>query len=438
MANRFELQLSAAGLRNVASAAYENTFRFVVSGRCYYCKPFIADFLSPKLGRAPESDPTIDTYVVLTPDSLTHFGDFLSLGEGGRVEISSTNRNFLLLLGQELENSELVAQLLLSDGDVTLDNAVPRFRQKRLAGLSCEGEVEFLGKLFAEAWDSIQEGLNAETIHEIVSSVWLKIPSEDWLPDQLMNYVSNDVSRMFLLETVYFEMISCSVMEAFTKFASQFYGSMTFLLWQRLCARLICEVHPPSELAMTLSSRFSKQPGRDICYESGKPFDGIISSLTSKYGGNLDDLGVVKVTESSMCNQDWAGKHCIDHRSEKAFCSQNQPGQWLQLDFGNAAVCATHYSIFSRRDIGKDSLHPKSWVVEVSEDGKAWTIVDRRDDNSDLNGQSAQQTFTITDPKTGRYLRLRQTGPNHRGDNYFSFTKLELFGRLNEPSSSAS
>jgi hypothetical protein len=152
--------------------------------------------------------------------------------------------------------------------------------------------------------------------------------------------------------------------------------------------------------------------------------------LTTKHGGNLTSLGIVNATSNTYYSDDWSAKWCIDHRCGKSFCSQDAPNQWLQLDFKDASIIVTHYSIQSRRDVGKGSLHPRSWVVEVGSDGTAWSVVDRRDNDDHLNGQGLQYTFDIATPTAGRYFRLRQTGVNHRNDHYFTFANLEIFGRL--------
>jgi hypothetical protein len=51
MEGKSAIQPSAAGLRNATSPIYKDTFQFIVGDRSYLCKPFIADFLSPRIGR---------------------------------------------------------------------------------------------------------------------------------------------------------------------------------------------------------------------------------------------------------------------------------------------------------------------------------------------------------------------------------------------------
>ena len=94
----------------------------------------------------------------------------------------------------------------------------------------------------------------------------------------------------------------------------------------------------------------------------------------------------------------------------------------------------TSYSIRSQ-----SYNHPKSWVLEVSSDGSegTWAVVDRRENNNDLNGhgKSVTHNFEIRCiPPSGafRFVRLRQTGENHWENNQLLIRALELFGALSE------
>ena len=80
--------------------------------------------------------------------------------------------------------------------------------------------------------------------------------------------------------------------------------------------------------------------------------------------------------------------------------------------------------------------HPKSWVLEVSNDGSegSWKAVDSREDNNDLNGKFVTRNFWLGTPQSGafRFVRLRLTGKNHQGLGQLVICALELFGTLCE------
>jgi hypothetical protein len=86
---------------------YEKTFQVIADGRSYFYKLFIADFLSPRIGRARVLDPTIDHFMISTTDPLNELKALLSLGDGFPIPITPSMTEFLLSIAKELENSEL-------------------------------------------------------------------------------------------------------------------------------------------------------------------------------------------------------------------------------------------------------------------------------------------------------------------------------------------
>jgi hypothetical protein len=60
----------------------------------------------------------------------------------------------------------------------------------------------------------------------------------------------------------------------------------------------------------------------------------------------------------------------------------------------------------------------------------SWTETDWRKNNKDLNGDGVVKTFAVASCGRFRKIGLRQTGPNHRGENDLVVTALELFGTV--------
>jgi hypothetical protein len=94
-------------------------------------------------------------------------------------------------------------------------------------------------------------------------------------------------------------------------------------------------------------------------------------------------------------------------------------------------VKATHYSIRTPMDLGANSYNPRSWVVEVLDDGVSWREVSRETDSQDLNGANFSHTFSITNPTLSRFLRIRGM-LTHSSCHFLTFQQLENFGDLNE------
>ena len=167
---------------------------------------------------------------------------------------------------------------------------------------------------------------------------------------------------------------------------------------------------------------------KNTLYDPATPLQGIIAYLTNKYGGNVHEKNAVEVTASSCCNGDRA-QNVVELGTNSFFCSNNEPNSWIRYDFKERRVALTSYSI--RTECG---YYPKSWVLEVSNDGsdESWEVVDSRGENEDLNATHVTCNFTISARPGGgfRFVRLRQTGKNHGGYDYLDLTSLELFGTL--------
>ena len=159
--------------------------------------------------------------------------------------------------------------------------------------------------------------------------------------------------------------------------------------------------------------------------------NGIIARLTRKCGGNVHKAGVVTVTASSVCGCQL--ENVVDLTSDSEFWTNDSPDSWIRYDFGGWRVTPTSYSIRSQGN-GPGGNHPKSWVLEVSNDGSegSWEEVDSRENNSDLNGGHLTRNFAVGARPSGafRFVRLRLTGRNHHGNDHLWICALELFGAL--------
>ena len=167
-----------------------------------------------------------------------------------------------------------------------------------------------------------------------------------------------------------------------------------------------------------------------ILYEKGKPLEGIIAHLTRECGGNVHDKGMVEVTASSVVRGFFGTsrpRNAVELGTNLNFCSLPKKNSWIRYDFKGRRVAPTSYSIRS-----DDYRYPKSWVLEVSNDGENWEIVDRRENNEDLKENYATCNFTISarPPGSFRFVRLLQTGENHEGNDHLALTSLEVFGTL--------
>jgi hypothetical protein len=190
-------------------------------------------------------------------------------------------------------------------------------------------------------------------------------------------------------------------------------------LWIALCERLSQSVNAKPAHERYRSRLFS--PAYDGSLE------GIISHLTQKYGGNVDERGIVSVSGSTV-NGSYHPRHAVDLQTTTCFQSTNAPNQWLCYDFKNRKVQPTHYSISAHTS----SYYLRSWIFEGSLDESNWNELDRHENDSTTNNDHKIGTFTVSVRDEYRYLRLRQTGKNASGNDHLILCAFEVFGRLIE------
>jgi hypothetical protein len=172
--------------------------------------------------------------------------------------------------------------------------------------------------------------------------------------------------------------------------------------------------------------------GRLFAPNSDSPLHGIIWHLASTSGGNLHDLGIVSVRASGVYGSSYEAKFALDLQNRSShFFSQNEANSWIRYNFNNIHVVPTHYSILSRPYEPND-YHPRSWCLELSDDGNEWTEVHRCTDNSDVKGNSIIGTYEVSKSVKCRFVRLRQTGKNHSNRDYLQLSGLEIYGTLFE------
>jgi hypothetical protein len=177
-----QVKLSADGMASIASSKMENDFRFVVGERDYPCPWFLADFISPKIGRLHASEPSLSEFVIATPDSGQHFGEILSAGRGASLSVTEVNRPFLVSVAAELENVELY--WLLNDpakDGATVSEFCERFCESAFPETATTQSIEFIASHFFEMDQSFLAALPLSTLDRVLSDAGVLLESEDHL-----------------------------------------------------------------------------------------------------------------------------------------------------------------------------------------------------------------------------------------------------------------
>jgi hypothetical protein len=166
-------------------------------------------------------------------------------------------------------------------------------------------------------------------------------------------------------------------------------------------------------------------------FERGTRPKGIINYLKTLDAGAARDGGLFDVTASSISSA-YTGRstnQVTDFESYASFCSEKLPDQWIRYDFKTLRARVTHYLLRSF-DNDAGTARPKSWVLEGCDDGEHWIELDRRSNNNQLNGRLLVATFDVSTAALCRFIRLRQTGPNHAASKTFILSEFELFGTV--------
>ena len=161
------------------------------------------------------------------------------------------------------------------------------------------------------------------------------------------------------------------------------------------------------------TQRFPETETSEFVLDPSEPFNGIIAYLSRRCRGNVCDKGVVSVSGRSRRSSDYEAGHAVEFWNRWGFCSVNQPGQSLTLDFKNRRVSATAYSLWCD---GHGNL--TSWALEGSNDGKSWEGVDSRDNDTAIANTKRKASFDIgKGTKAFRMFRIRHIGQNRFGKN---------------------
>ena len=181
-----------------------------------------------------------------------------------------------------------------------------------------------------------------------------------------------------------------------------------------------------SKSQQKLTTRYKKR-GKLFEYSEKSPINGIISNLRNKTNGQIEKE--INITGSSLYNNS-------ENRSPRTVCfdnsdfffSKSEQGSWICFDFKEHRVVPSSYTLRSISCRPGDR-HPRSWVLEGSNDNKEWTTLDEEPDNSYLNGSKKIRSFNINKPnsKELQFIRMRITGPNWYGDNCLVIELIELF-----------
>jgi hypothetical protein len=422
------LELSAKGLANVASLGIRD-FSIRVGDWRVECSRFEASFLSPRITAALLQDPTITEYEIeldgdvtvngkLSADFEKVLSDLLSLTRNISFDVTLSNFDEVKCVVKALGNVELSERLVQMQNDMeelNLSNVGGRLSVAEFLDVSPTPEIEYLASHFYEVEVSVLKSLKHEHLRAILESDKLQIETEDSLLDFVLELGEGCFD---LLGQVRSEYLSESGIDRLLDTIS--IDDVGGALWSSLCRRLRLSV----QISLTQTSRFYR---RSFPFDSRRPFEGIMSYLRGKCGGNVHTFGIVPITSSSD-----GRNHCYrvaDYNWDEYWYSNNTANSWIQFDFKDRNISVTKYTIKSGRNDG----YLVQWSLSGSNDEESWTILDERH-TQDLNGPDHVRSFECKGDQSStssfRFIRLTQTGPNSSNRHNLQIANLEFYGRI--------
>lgn len=158
--------------------------------------------------------------------------------------------------------------------------------------------------------------------------------------------------------------------------------------------------------------------------------NGVINYLTEKTGGNVHDNGTIEVKSNSVLESSCHPKNLLKKNNDfKQYAAvRGFQNAWISFDFKKMELKITDYMIRSA-----SSCNMKNWVLEISDDGNKWEIIDKRMNCLDLNqGQFKVKLFKVEKSRFARFCRFRHCGEfdNYLQSNAMQISGVEFYGKL--------
>ncbi|KAK8896668.1 hypothetical protein M9Y10_014581 [Tritrichomonas musculus] len=436
--NKISIQLKTSSILNVPLQIYDD-FLFIVNGEEFKTTRLVADLLSPKISQFHSIDPTMNEFTLNT-NQKGDFSRILSLVNFENKEIQENELGFVSEVIDKLGNGKIdiyndceqINQLKITNENVFSLIAqhlkYPTFYSKLI-----EKEIDHISIHFFENEENFSQfkDLSFDIIELIISNPKLQIKDEDQLLSLVNELYMFDSKFAKLYEYVIFKNVTGSKMSEFIEIFNIY--DITKTAWFSISQRLKQEIKLDFEddEVITFASRYKEdnRKGRLFQIDPNKPFDGIINYLRKESNGNLESK--IEITSTPIRGSRVPQNAILYEDQTKWFHSSNIENSWICFYFKDHRIVLKDYIIRSS-NYAQNNEHPKSWVIEGSNDNSKWEICDEQKNCNFLNGNNIVHTFSIHNEnlKEFRYIRMRQIDTNWRNDNDLSIDSFELYGKL--------
>ena len=159
------------------------------------------------------------------------------------------------------------------------------------------------------------------------------------------------------------------------------------------------------------------------------PFQTELSGIFDYLNKNSNLNDEIQLTSSRVSN----GKleNIIRLGNNSNICSiKGNPDPWICFEFQKHKIILSDYTI---RSYQGGSCHPRSWIIEGSDDLNSWSTIDEQKDCRFMKGNSGTphvHTFQVSSNKSFKYIRMTQKGQNWGSDPNLHLNCIEFYGKL--------
>lgn len=438
-----QIKLTTNFVLTVPFQIYEKDFTFIVNNTKYNTNKIFADILSPKISRIHLTDPTFDTFSINTK-SKGDFNNVLNLLNFQYNKIPTEEVPFMIEVIEILEIKSVKSNFYRKPL-ITVFNVIDIINEQQKCSVFykdlLQGEIDFLSSHFYEIAENQKEklkALNFETIQRIVENENLVLKSED----QLLSFVNelNALNSDFSILYGYVNFLNVSL-TSIANFLNTFdIENINQRIWNNIAMRLQNEIvlnSSDSSVMHSIQKENEKVDKKDekedinvknILFDGKDEFDGIINHLRK-------ELVPIEVTASSTLDDKHLPANVIFYNNNniRYFCSKDLENSFVCIDFKDYSVIPLRYAICGENSSLLDKrLNPKEWIIEGSNDGISWYVIDFQKDVLFTSTRNYMHVFTIqyNNENSFRYLRMRMTGKNWEDNYTFKLGSIEFFGKL--------
>ena len=396
-----------------------------MNGKIYKTNSFVANILSPNISKLYEESLDVSYYEINTE----YDGDFnriLEYGEMKERNIKEGENEYFFNIMKELGNHHDFSQFYTEfEEDISIENALQRIEIKRGLNLNHDEEILFISRNFHDFLNKSKQsimGLGIDIIEQILSNYEFKIQNEEELFDIVLKLYHKSKEYSILFSYVIFVNLSAKSIQEFT--ANFDINDINNNMWENICFRL------EQDISCESREQYQKLHHRLLGNRYyGKRYERIIKHLSEQFHGNVHTENIVHITSSTKPSSNI--ENIVEQSNNEFFVTKDEANSYIRFHFKEGKILFDSYTLKTYHG-SKNYAHLKSWILEVSNDGKNYQEVDRHENCDLLNGPLRKSTFKVSISTPQRFVRLTQIGPNWLNNNCLILNQIEFSGFLYE------